>query len=176
MFFLCIVQLTFFPCFVMLKKKKLRLSCPAGIFREFFETGHLWYLRKGEIMRYTISQTAEKFHVEPHTLRYYEREGILSPHKTEKGIRYYTEEDLSQLEMVCCLRNTGMPSKISKLIMPLCAQGNETLDQRMEIFTAHRQHILDEINHLQVHLCNIEKKIKWYGTYIESQKKMLTKK
>lgn len=127
-------------------------------------------------MRYTISQTAEKFHVEPHTLRYYEREGILSPHKTEKGIRYYTEEDLSQLEMVCCLRNTGMPIKDIKAYYALCAQGNETLDQRMEIFTAHRQHILDEINHLQVHLCNIEKKIKWYGTYIESQKKMLTKK
>lgn len=50
--------------------------------------------------RYSISQTAERFGIEPHTLRFYEKEGILHPERTKNGIRVYTEDDIGQLEMV----------------------------------------------------------------------------
>ena len=41
---------------------------------------------------YSISQTAQRFGVEPHTLRFYEKEGIIHPQRSKNGVRVYTEE------------------------------------------------------------------------------------
>lgn len=121
-------------------------------------------------MNYIISQVAEKFNLEPHTIRYYEKEGILSPQKTEKGIRSFTNSDLDQLEMVCCLKSTGMSIKDIKKYFDLSALGDATLEQRMAIFTSHREHILEEIEDLKKHLTKIEGKIAWYNGYMTSKK------
>lgn len=44
-----------------------------------------------------------------HTLRYYEKEGILPAVKrSENGIRIFEEEDIEWLKFACCLRDTGM--------------------------------------------------------------------
>lgn len=120
-------------------------------------------------MQYSISQAAEKMNLTPFTLRYYDKEGVLSPHRTEKGIRYFTKEDMEQLEMICCLKSTGMPVKEIKRYFELCAQGEETLEQRMEIFTTHRAHILEEMEVLQKSLEKIEGKIRWYRGYVQEQ-------
>lgn len=117
------------------------------------------------MMNHSISEAAKKFNLETHTLRYYEKEGIISPHKTDKGIRYFTDSDLEEVGMVCCLRSTGMPIKDIKRYFELCSQGDITLENRMKIFTSHREHILKEIEELQKHLLKIEQKIKWYSGY-----------
>lgn len=121
-------------------------------------------------MQYSISQAAEKMDLTPFTLRYYDKEGILSPHRTEKGIRYFTESDLEQLGMICCLKSTGMTVKEIKKYFDLCREGDETLERRMEIFTTHRQHILDAIEALQTNLCRIEEKIEWYQGCMDARK------
>ena len=111
---------------------------------------------------YSISEVAQRFQLEPHTLRYYEKEGILSPKKTAKGIRVYSESDIDQLGMVCCLTGTGMSLKDIKRYFDLCDEGDGTIQERLAIFEAHRRHILDEIEDLKMHLNKIEKKITWY--------------
>lgn len=120
-------------------------------------------------MRYTISQAAEKMHLTPFTLRYYDKEGILMLHRTEKGVRYFTESDMEQLEMVCCLKSTGMPVKEIKKYFDLCAQGEETLRERREIFLSHRDHILQQIGQLKKSLCKIERKIERYDSFVRER-------
>ncbi len=115
---------------------------------------------------YSISQMAERFGVEPHTLRFYEKEGIVTPGRTESGIRRYSEDNVAQLEMAMCLKSTGMPLKDIKRYFDLVAEGDDTLDQRLEIFKDHRRHVLEEIQVLQTHLCKIEHKIEWYQGFI----------
>lgn len=127
-------------------------------------------------MNYTISQVAQRFGVQPHTLRFYEKEGIISPERTESGIRMYSEENISQLEMAMCLKSTGMPLKDIRRYFELVAQGDKTLDERLEIFTDHRTHVLSEIEVLKRHLCKIEGKIKWYTAFLEERKKELSQK
>ncbi len=122
-------------------------------------------------MAYTISQIAQRFGVEPHTLRFYEKEGILHPQRTPSGIRTYSEEDVVQMEVAMCLKSTGMPLKEIKRYFDLVAQGDDTLDQRLEIFTSHREHVLEEIDTLQKYLCKIEHKIQWYQDFLAHQKK-----
>ena len=114
-------------------------------------------------MPYTISQVAEKTNLPPSTLRYYEKEGLLSGiGRTESGVRRFSEEDLEQLTVVCCLKETGMPLKDIKRYFDLCAQGDETVPQRLEIFETHRKLVLKEIAQMKKHLEKIDKKIKGY--------------
>lgn len=125
-------------------------------------------------MTYSISQAAQRFGIEPHTLRFYEKEGIISPKRTEGGIRFYTEEDMGQLEMAMCLKSTGMPLKDIKRYFQLVQEGDSTLDQRLEIFTLHRTHVLEEIEVLKRHLCKIEGKIRWYSAFVAERKKEIS--
>ncbi len=127
-------------------------------------------------MNYTISQVAQRFGVQPHTLRFYEKEGIISPERTQSGIRMYSEENIKELEMAMCLKSTGMPLKDIRRYFELVAQGDKTLDERLEIFTDHREHVLSEIEVLKKHLCKIEGKIKWYTAFLEERKKELSQK
>lgn len=121
-------------------------------------------------MELTIKQVAERFSVEPHTLRFYEKEGIIEPARTESGIRRYTEENIGQLEMAMCLKSTGMPLKDIKRYFDLIEEGDETLDERLKIFTDRREHVLTEIEVLQMHLKKIEHKIKWYQGMVAEKK------
>lgn len=121
-------------------------------------------------MGYNISQMAQRFGLEPHTLRFYEKEGIITPERTSSGIRSYTEENAAQLEMIMCLKGTGMPLKDIKRYFDLVNAGDDTLDQRLQIFTDHRQHVLEEIEILQKQLCKIERKIQWYQGFIDEKR------
>lgn len=49
---------------------------------------------------YMISAVAEQYQVHPQTLRMYEREGLLTPSRSEGNTRLYTEQDLERLEVI----------------------------------------------------------------------------
>lgn len=125
---------------------------------------------------YSISQVAQRFGMEPHTLRFYEKEGIVSPGRTPSGIRLYSEEDISQLETALCLKSTGMPLKEIKRYFQLVAQGDETLDQRLEIFTCHRERVMEGIEVMQKYLQKIDRKIAWYQGFVAEKKGEETEK
>ena len=116
---------------------------------------------------YSISDTAERFGLEPHTLRFYEREGIVTPSRTKKGIRFYTEENIGQLEIAMCLKNTGMSLKDIKKYFDLCRLGEKTLEARREIFLSQREKVLQEMETLTANLKKIEHKISWYDGLIK---------
>ena len=58
---------------------------------------------------YMISAVAEKFHLHPQTLRLYEREGLVTPSRSEGNTRLYAEEDVERLEVIVALtRDLGV--------------------------------------------------------------------
>ncbi|MDE3179465.1 MAG: helix-turn-helix transcriptional regulator [Acidobacteriota bacterium] len=58
---------------------------------------------------YMISAVAEMYNLHPQTLRLYEREGLLTPSRSEGNTRLYTEEDLEQLDVILKLtRDLGV--------------------------------------------------------------------
>jgi DNA-binding transcriptional MerR regulator len=63
-----------------------------------------------------------------------------------------------------------MSIKDIKKYRDLCLQGEKTLDERLNIFIQHREHILSEIEELKRHLTKIDKKINCYKTDICSVK------
>lgn len=97
----------------------------------------------------TISQVAKKLNMSPHTLRFYAKEGLLpfverGPH----GIRRFQEKDLEYLLLIDFLKKAGLSLKEIRTFVDLAMQGNDTVSQRREIFTAHRQRIEAEIQRL----------------------------
>lgn len=55
-------------------------------------------------MEWTIKQAAAKTGLSADTLRYYEKEGFVSPKRHENGYRYYNEEDITILKNIIVMK------------------------------------------------------------------------
>lgn len=56
-----------------------------------------------------ISAVSRTYNIHPQTLRLYEKLGLLTPSRTEGNTRYYTDDNLDQLEVILNLtRNLGV--------------------------------------------------------------------
>jgi DNA-binding transcriptional MerR regulator len=114
-------------------------------------------------MKYTIKQVSEKIKLSEHTLRYYDREGLMPLLKrSSTGIRLYTENDVNWLELICCLKNSGMSLSEIKEFMNLCLQGERTCEERKNILEHHKEDILSQIEYLKQSLNIISYKIDHY--------------
>ncbi|MFD1184335.1 MerR family transcriptional regulator [Paenibacillus timonensis] len=115
-------------------------------------------------MKYSIHEVATKFGLTAHTLRYYDKEGLLPFIGREpSGTRIFTEKDLEWLTMICCLKDTGMPIKEIKQYADWCAKGMETLEERKAMLADHRLQVLQQMEALQKNLDLIDSKIAVYN-------------
>ena len=112
---------------------------------------------------YTIKQVAQKTKLTEHTIRYYDREGLIPLlSRTPSGIRQFSEDDLEWINLICCLRNSGMPVQEIKEFMHLCLKGEHSIEERKALLVKHRAHILEEIKNLDNSLAIINYKIEHY--------------
>ncbi|MCG3153036.1 MAG: hypothetical protein GEEBNDBF_02344 [bacterium] len=73
--------------------------------------------------RYSISVVAEMLEVHPQTLRLYERQGLLTPGRTPKRTRLYSEADVERLqEILTYTRDMGINLAGVEVILHLKAQ------------------------------------------------------
>ncbi|WP_103703060.1 MerR family transcriptional regulator [Paraburkholderia eburnea] len=113
----------------------------------------------------TIGQVAAATGVTTHTLRYYERAGLLRAiGRTQAGHRLYSPADRDWLQFVMRLKATGMPIASIQAFSALRSQGDATYDARREMLAAHRNEVLARIEDLQANLAAITDKIAWYET------------
>ena len=114
-------------------------------------------------MFYTISQLAEKLSVSAHTLRFYEKEGLLpSIQRDQSGSRVLSQADAEWLELLRCLQNTGMPLKEIKQFVEWLEQGDRSIEQRLALFQAQVEKVEQQIAELQRHLEILKYKRQFY--------------
>jgi Predicted transcriptional regulators len=114
-------------------------------------------------MNFTINEVAAKFGLSAHTLRFYDKEGLLPfIARTKSGNRTFTEMDLDWVALICCLKDTGMPIKEIKQYSDWCKQGRGTIDERKKMLADHRGEVLKQIEELNKNLELIDKKLDWY--------------
>ncbi len=119
-------------------------------------------------MGYSIGEVAKKTGLTTHTLRYYEKEGLLPfVHKSSSGLRVFSDNDLGWLAMIECLKDTGMPLKGIKQYIDWFAAGDTTLPQRLQMFQTHRHHVQEQIKQYQNNLKKLDFKIKLYEKAVE---------
>ena len=120
-------------------------------------------------MFYTIGTFSEKAKLTPHTLRYYEKEQLLAPNRSDNGRRYYTEQDVNWVVFIKRLKETGMPIKQIKHYAQLRALGNATLQERMVLLQNHRQFVREKMAQWQENMDKLEHKIDYYQAQISAQ-------
>ena len=97
-------------------------------------------------MRYSIGQVAKKLGLTAHTLRYYDKEGLLPfVRKGSSGARVFEDEDVDWLIIIECLKGTGMQLKDIKKYMDLCQQGDATVGERLGLFKRQKEK-LEQLN------------------------------
>lgn len=108
----------------------------------------------------TIQQVAQQTGLSSHTLRYYERIGlILEVDRAPNGHRRYRPEDLEWIAFLQQLKATGMPLAQMQEFAEFRRQGDGTAKQRREMLEAHRQTIGQQMQLLSDCLAVIDAKI-----------------
>ena len=105
--------------------------------------------------KYTISVVAEEYGVHPQTLRLYEREGLITPSRSAKGTRYYTEEDVERLELILNLtRDLGVNLAGVEIILNMREKMNR-MQREFENFLQYiRENIAQELFSTDEHAKN----------------------
>lgn len=118
-------------------------------------------------MNYSIGEFSKLTKIGIYTLRYYEKENLITPEREENGRRTYSENDVKWVEFVKRLKDTGMPIKEIKRYAELRSMGDPTLRERMSMLVKHRSDLKKEISQSQEHLKKLDEKIAFYQSEIE---------
>ncbi|MGN8246170.1 MerR family transcriptional regulator [Cellulomonas soli] len=112
---------------------------------------------------WSIERTAEITGVSRHTLRYYERIGLLAPVPRDvNGHRRYTGADVGAVGFLTLLRDTGMPIQDMLEFVELTRAGDVTVPDRVRVLKAHRDSLVARLEDLHRHLGAITTKIDIY--------------
>ena len=118
-------------------------------------------------MEYSIGEFSRMTNLGIHTLRYYEHENLITPKRNSSNRRCYSDKDLAWIEFIKRLKDTGMPIKEIQRYAELRAEGDLTLNERMEMLTVHRESLNEQIKVLQEHMAKLDDKIDFYRQEIE---------
>ncbi|MFJ8792869.1 MerR family transcriptional regulator [Streptomyces sp. NPDC102462] len=114
--------------------------------------------------QYTISEVVAFTGLTAHTLRWYERIGLMSHiDRSHTGQRRYTNRDLDWLDLVTKLRLTGMPVADMVRYAELVREGDHTFLERHELLESTRRDVLTRIAELQDTLAVLDRKISFYA-------------
>jgi DNA-binding transcriptional MerR regulator len=113
----------------------------------------------------TIQQVAQITGLSAHTLRYYERAGLMRLHvgrDDANGYRFYTREHVTWIEFIKRLRATGMPIRDIQRYTELLRQGEQTVAERIQLLKEHRSRVEEHLSEVEHYLSAITKKIAYY--------------
>ncbi|MET7395371.1 MerR family transcriptional regulator [Dactylosporangium sp. NPDC005572] len=114
-------------------------------------------------MRYTPREVVDKTGFTLDTLRYYERIGLLDDiDRNAGGQRVFSDDDIAWLEILRCLRDTGMPIARMLRYAELARGGDATFAERAELLEEHDREIEAKIAALREEQTRIRHKIEWY--------------
>jgi DNA-binding transcriptional MerR regulator len=118
----------------------------------------------------TIAEAARRTGVSVHTLRYYERAGLVvtTVDRTASGRRRYRQLDLDWIKVCTKLRATGMPIKTIRRYAELVSAGRGNEEERLALLESHRAEVLAKLAELRENLELIEHKIDVYRGRLEA--------
>ncbi|WP_344612069.1 MerR family transcriptional regulator [Dactylosporangium salmoneum] len=119
-------------------------------------------------MTYTPREAVERTGFSLDTLRYYERIGLLdSVGRNAGGQRVFTDDDLTWLGILRCLRDTGMPIQRMLRYAELARGGDATFAERVDLLAEHDREIELKIAALRSEQARIREKIAWYQLQLD---------
>lgn len=116
----------------------------------------------------SIAEAARRTGVSAHTLRYYERAGLVitTVDRTGGGRRRYHQRDLDWIAVCTKLRATGMPIKTIRRYAELVSAGRGNEPERLALLESHRAEVVAQLTDIQQNLKLIDHKIDVYRSRV----------
>ena len=113
--------------------------------------------------QFSIGEAAERLGVSVHTLRYYERTGLLQmvPRK-RNGHRLYGAGDFHWISLLLCLRASGMPIADLRRFSEMIRRGEVSIPDRIEFLQKHREKLDADMKTLRAAMIVVDEKLKKY--------------
>jgi DNA-binding transcriptional MerR regulator len=114
----------------------------------------------------SISDAAQVTGLSTHTLRYYERAGLMLDRvgRAPSSHRRYSEEELRWVALLTKMRATGMPIRRLREYADLVRAGDGNERERLQLLEEHRAAVLAQLAGMRANLDAIDQKIALYSS------------
>lgn len=126
-----------------------------------------------------IREVAERTGLSAHTIRFYEKSGVLPKvHRADTGVREFTESDVTFLEFVSALRKTGMSLQdIGEFTRDGCIlerlESNDkpvaSVKRRISILKDHHKKLVEQRREIEMFIDAVSQKLEFYDGYLARQ-------
>jgi DNA-binding transcriptional MerR regulator len=115
-------------------------------------------------LHFTLQEVVQRSGLSEHTLRYYERIGLIDTVNRDNSShhRRYTAEDVQKIEMLACLRTTGMSIEDMRKYFTQLKDGKAAADQQLALFEAQKKALERELAQKHEHLRYLEQKVAYW--------------
>lgn len=120
-------------------------------------------------MSYSIKEASQMLNLPATTLRYYDKEGLLPfVERKQSGYRVFSDNDIAMLQIIECLKKTGMSLKDIKQFSDWVLQGDLSLEQRYHMFLERKRIVEAQMEELKGALRLIDHKCRYYQAAVEA--------
>jgi|APAga8741243855_1050100.scaffolds.fasta_scaffold01720_2 DNA-binding transcriptional MerR regulator len=126
-------------------------------------------IEKVDTMAYSIGEFAKILGVTASSLRYYERQGLLTPKRDENNLRRYTDDDIEWVKFLLHLKDSGMLITELKQYTKWHAIGDKTIQERLDLLENRKHLVQQEIQTLQQSLDILNRKIEFYNDRLRGE-------
>lgn len=117
----------------------------------------------------SIDEVAKRTGLTAHTLRYYERIGLIAPvGRAAGGQRRYAASDMAWIEFLLRLRTTRMPIGKMQTFAKLRGAGDSTVKDRRQMLEGHLTEVLSDIEAMRQAANALQTKIEYYHSFEQS--------
>jgi DNA-binding transcriptional MerR regulator len=111
-----------------------------------------------------VQETAVRTGLSEHTLRYYERAGLLGAVRRDgsSGHRRYSAQDVARISTLACLRATGMALDKMRRYFTLAARGKSAAHQLRGLLEEQEVALEERVQAMQRHLAYVRRKIDYW--------------
>ncbi|EAD0587510.1 MerR family transcriptional regulator [Listeria monocytogenes] len=113
-------------------------------------------------MSFSIGEFSELVDIPSSTLRFYEKEGLITPERDKNNLRTYSEEDANWLKFLLHLKGAGLSIEKLKQYTIWRAAGDSTISERLNMLKEKKIVLVQEIENLQKNLDTVVRKIGIY--------------
>jgi DNA-binding transcriptional MerR regulator len=112
----------------------------------------------------TVQAAAARTGLSEHTLRYYERAGLLRGvrRRSPGGHRRYSEEDIARLATLACLRATGMSLEQMRRYFAMAERGRSAARELRLLLEGQRDVLEERLAQMQAHQAYVLQKIAYW--------------
>lgn len=122
-------------------------------------------------MKYVVNKTG----LSEYTLRYYEKEGLVIPARSQSNLRLYSQEDVEWIFFIEHMRSTDMSIDDLRHFVKLRRYGENSdyEEELLDILLRHRNKVRDKMTQYQANLALLDHKVDVYTNQLKNRNKNL---